>query len=364
MDDDMIRRKKENFRCVLALACALTLAIPVLPVQASEVNNLQNKTSNLKNQLDGLNQDLVAISDKISATQKKIDRSDNEVYRLEASLKISYNNEEKQYENMKTRIKYMYENGSSTMLTLLLKADSMADFLNKADFIENVTEYDRNMLENMVKVRKGIEEQEKDLKKQQKELADLKNQMNSEEQQLKDKADATSTDLADFNKKLKAARAEQARQEELKKKQAQQKVQTKSTQKTRTAKKSTANKSSTKKHNTKPSSNNTGGSTNTGSGTRHGNYVIPSGGLTPQKGRITYNGHTETYYSQRVLPGGGLGIPGRHIASDGTIRDSGNYIVLASDDYPKGTVVQTSLGPGKVYDTGSGKGNIDLYTDW
>ena len=122
-----------------------------------------------------------------------------------------------------------------------------------------------------------------------------------------------------------------------------------------------------RRHSKKPSSNNsgnTGGNTTGGSGVRHGNYIIPSGGLTPQKGRITYNGHTETYYSQRVLPGGGLGIPGRHIASDGTIRDSGNYIVLASDDYPKGTVVQTSLGPGKVYDTGSGRGNIDLFTDW
>ena len=243
----MKRSRKQHIRCGIALACALMTAVPSIPVQASEVNNLENKTSNLKNQLDGLNQDLVAISDKISVTQKKIDQSDNEVYRLEASLKISYNNEEKQYENMKTRIKYMYENGSSTMLTLLLKADSMADFLNKADFIENVTEYDRNMLENMVKVRKGIEEQEKDLKKQQQELSDLKSQMDSEEQQLKNKADATSTDLNDFNKKLKAARAEQARQEELKKKQ---------TQQTRTAKKSTSKKSSTKKHNKKPSSNN------------------------------------------------------------------------------------------------------------
>ncbi len=92
--------------------------------------------------------------------------------------------------------------------------------------------------------------------------------------------------------------------------------------------------------------------------------MIPSGGLTPSKGRIWFNGHSETYYSQKVLPGGGLAIPGRHIASDGTIRDKDNYIVVASDDYPKGTVVQTSLGAGKVYDTGSGKGNIDLYTDW
>ena len=278
----MKRSRKQHIRCGVALACALMTAVPSIPVQASEVNNLANKTSNLKNQLDGLNQDLVAISDKISATQKKIDQSDNEVYRLEASLKISYNNEEKQYENMKTRIKYMYENGSSTMLTLLLKADSMADFLNKADFIENVTEYDRNMLENIVKVRKGIEEQEKDLKKQQQELSDLKSQMDSEEQQLKNKADATSTDLNDFNKKLKAARAEQARQEELKKKQAQQK-----TQQTKTAKKSTSKKSSTKKHNKKPSSNNsgnTGGNTTGGSGVRHGNYIIPSGGSDAAEG--------------------------------------------------------------------------------
>ena len=61
-------------------------------------------------------------------------------------------------------------------------------------------------------------------------------------------------------------------------------------------------------------------------------------GLTPSKGRIWFNGHTETYYSQKVLPGTGLNIPGRHIASDGTIRDKDGYIVLASDDYPKGTV--------------------------
>ena len=91
----MKRSRKQHIRCGVALACALMTAVPSIPVQASEVNNLANKTSNLKNQLDGLNQDLVAISDKISATQKKIDQSDNEVYRLEASLKISYNNEEK-----------------------------------------------------------------------------------------------------------------------------------------------------------------------------------------------------------------------------------------------------------------------------
>ena len=55
--------------------------------------------------------------------------------------------------------------------------------------------------------------------------------------------------------------------------------------------------------------------------------------LTPSRDVSGLTDIPETYYSQKVLPGGGLAIPGRHIASDGTIRDKDNYIVVASDDY-------------------------------
>lgn len=90
--------------------------------------------------------------------------------------------------------------------------------------------------------------------------------------------------------------------------------------------------------------------------------------LTREGGVNTFDGHTETWYSQRVLPGTGLDIPGRHVADDGTIRDADDYIVVASDDLPKGSLVETSLGTGKVYDTfggyNEGTGNVDIYTDW
>lgn len=90
--------------------------------------------------------------------------------------------------------------------------------------------------------------------------------------------------------------------------------------------------------------------------------------LTREGGVNTFDGHTETWYSQRVLPGTGLDIPGRHVANDGTIRDADDYIVVASDDLPKGSLVETSLGTGKVYDTfggyNEGTGNVDIYTDW
>ncbi|MCQ2511944.1 MAG: hypothetical protein MJ092_00935 [Lachnospiraceae bacterium] len=88
--------------------------------------------------------------------------------------------------------------------------------------------------------------------------------------------------------------------------------------------------------------------------------------LTVERGAIYYNDHKETYYSQNVLPGESLDIPGRHVAFDGTIRDEDGYICVAADyDFlGYGEIVETSAGWGKVYDTGCAYGTVDLYVDW
>ena len=94
------------------------------------------------------------------------------------------------------------------------------------------------------------------------------------------------------------------------------------------------------------------------------NYSSSDGRLTPSGGVFNGPSGKETYYSQRVLPGDGLNIPGRNVAADGTIRDAEGYIVIASDVLSKGSITQTSLGTGKVYDTGVGHAGVDIYTDW
>lgn len=95
-------------------------------------------------------------------------------------------------------------------------------------------------------------------------------------------------------------------------------------------------------------------------------YNASSNKLSQPRGAIYYDGHKETYYSERVLPGTTLPIPGRHTANDGTVRDGDGYICLAANSsyLAKGTVVKTSMGPGKVYDTGCASGIVDIYTNW
>lgn len=78
------------------------------------------------------------------------------------------------------------------------------------------------------------------------------------------------------------------------------------------------------------------------------------------------SGYSYTYYSENVLPGGGLVIPGRHVGDEGYVCDGDGNLCIASDDLPYGTVVKVPFGAGTavVYDSGSGYGNLDVYVSW
>ena len=100
---------------------------------------------------------------------------------------------------------------------------------------------------------------------------------------------------------------------------------------------------------------------------------LPSATWTPaydannfqSAGVISWGGYKWTWYSQRVLPGGGLKIPGRHVGAYGFICDENEYICLASTTVSYGTVIETPFGMyGKVYDSGCAYGVMDCYCDW
>lgn len=78
-------------------------------------------------------------------------------------------------------------------------------------------------------------------------------------------------------------------------------------------------------------------------------------------GVVYSGGYKFTYYSQSVLPGGGLSIPGRHVNADGFVSDGDGYIVLAGSA-PLGTVYDTPFGyKGKIYDRGTYGNHLDVY---
>lgn len=85
-------------------------------------------------------------------------------------------------------------------------------------------------------------------------------------------------------------------------------------------------------------------------------------GLSRNSGVNYHDGWRETYYSSNVLYHYRTGE--WTADSNGVYRDSNGYVVVASSSDAQGSVVSTSFGPGKVYDTGCAAGTHDIYTNW
>lgn len=93
---------------------------------------------------------------------------------------------------------------------------------------------------------------------------------------------------------------------------------------------------------------------NSGSG---GNIDLRSAGV------VNWGGYRFTWYSQNVLPGGGLNIPGRHVNGAGFVCDGDGYIVAATA-FGRGVTGSSPWGAWKSYDTGVSGNTVDLYTNW
>ena len=89
--------------------------------------------------------------------------------------------------------------------------------------------------------------------------------------------------------------------------------------------------------------------------------------ITPEQfkdyGEFRWHDWRYTWYSEKVLPGGGLDIPGRW-SDTYFVRDENNYICVACTDLSYGSIGETPWGLGKVYDTGNAHNSIDIYVTW
>lgn len=204
--------KKRWIQSGIALLCSFAIVLSVFPVSAdNDISSLENQASALEDQLAGINEDILALSDEISGTEMQLAVLSGDMDRTADELKVAEENEAKQYTDMKDRIKYMYEHGNATLLEMLFSAENMADFLNKADFIENLSSYDRDALNELKDIHQEIIDHQETLKAQQASLNDLQSRLKDQQDSLQAKASATSTDLADLQNRLEKAREEEAR---------------------------------------------------------------------------------------------------------------------------------------------------------
>ena len=152
----MNNRKKRVLLAATGLLCAVSIASAQTFVYAApSTKDLEKKTSDLKDDLHSMNSDLASLSKKLDKTSGKIEKMSEQVEKAKLDLAAAKLNEEAQFKSMKERIKFMYEGGSVSLFEILLTSENMADFLNKAEYVSNISDYDRNMLDKFQTARRS-----------------------------------------------------------------------------------------------------------------------------------------------------------------------------------------------------------------
>lgn len=201
-------KKKQILRTALALLCTVTLASSGISAYAApSTEELEQKTSNLQGELDNLNSELASLSKGLDKTSERIESLSVEVEQAKLELAAAKVNEETHYEAMKDRIKFMYEGGSASLLEILFSSEDMGDFLNKAEYVNVISEYDREMLNEFQEARLEVEKKENALKDKQKDLTALQKNLSSQQEAINSKISSTSGQLADYQAQLERARA-------------------------------------------------------------------------------------------------------------------------------------------------------------
>lgn len=173
----------------------------------NQISEIKENQTILSNDLDSLNQKLSNTSDDLASVTSQIEDVKISIENYEKEIKEAKKFEEEQYEAMKLRIKYMYENSSNqSLLEVLVKSGNVGEFLTKAEYISKISQYDRDMLTSYQKNKEKLVEDQKKLEENKKDLESMSIKVQNDKKEIENL-------LEDTNNKFKMSAEELAKAE-------------------------------------------------------------------------------------------------------------------------------------------------------
>lgn len=213
--------RKRIFKGVAAVLLSSTLTVStVFAVFADDVDKLKQQKQKTEQELDDLQNQWAYLLQQMDELELKMANKSDEIDAANAKLEEAEKVQASQYEDMKLRIKYMYEDQSVSLAEVFLTSSDMSTMLNKAVYMQEVYNYDRTKLDEMAntaneikELKEGLESDKKELDEAQAQLTEKQALLYSTIQETQAKADDVSSQLESAVKKAAevAAKKEQER---------------------------------------------------------------------------------------------------------------------------------------------------------
>lgn len=172
-----------------------------------DLEDLRDEKSNLESKLSDLNNQLTEVSNNLSDLESQIEVKEEEIRITEEDLVKAKETESWQYESMKARIQFMYEQRDYLVLESLFGSDTFAEALNKAQYVKQIAEYDRKKLDEYEDTRAMIEEEEARLREEREVLETLKTKAEEEKSKVNFYVKQTSGSIKSYSGQISEAEA-------------------------------------------------------------------------------------------------------------------------------------------------------------
>lgn len=174
----------------------------------STLKELEGKKSDTAAYVKELDRNLSALAGELTKLEGDISQKEEQIEEAKVELETAKITENRQYEDMKLRIQYMYENGQTGLLESMMQSESIAELLNRAEYASQITSYDRKMLEEYRKTRQEVALKEEALKTEHQELLTLQDSTKAKQSSVKTLMASKEAELASYETKIASAQGE------------------------------------------------------------------------------------------------------------------------------------------------------------
>lgn len=213
---------KKIVSILLAFVMSVSMA---LTATATDIQDAKDKEEQLEEQRDNLAAEKASLSSKVKKltqsmkeAEASLEQKQLEIEEAEQELIMAKLDESEQYEGMRLRMKYTYENGNVGVLQLFLESESITDFITRAEYVSRMSDYDREKLHEFQRAIRKVEEKELVLQAEYENVRSLQEQISAQREEAQVLLNSKSSELSSIQADLNEIRAEIARAEEAEKK--------------------------------------------------------------------------------------------------------------------------------------------------
>lgn len=197
-------RKVLSFMLIgmLVMSIALPVHADTIEEKKQQAEELEEQKKAAETEQAALNEELSGIIAEMKQTEENLTDKRLEIQTAEEELDEAKINENEQYEAMKMRIKFMYENGSSEYFEILCEAESLSDLLNRAEYMYKISECDRELLVEFQDLVKQVEQKEAALKEEEEELQSLQTKLIEQQAQAEQLLASKNIEIANLQEAI------------------------------------------------------------------------------------------------------------------------------------------------------------------